>query len=495
MTTSAAPSTTSPTHFRLTDGVVLGFAAELILLPTGLVTAAVLTRTLGPGRYGLFSVAATFITWLATTTTTPLARAAVKFVSETDEWRPVATGVLRWRLGIGGAALLVVAAACVPIAHVLGMPALAPYLAVFAIDLLLFNLVRAYRDVLTGRGRFRDVAAVSAARWTARLVLIVALVRLTGSVMGAVVGSVGATLVELIVARWREPISIRGRSTVSREMLWSVAAPLMLYGVSQQLYSKIDLFALSALGRSPADSGLYAAAQNLSVTPGLFAMSMGPLLLATLARLRRADAEDRARRVGRDALRAVIALVPVAAIVAGAAPEIVRVIFGASFAASGPLLALLFAGGVALAIMSVAVAIITAIDGQRVVSRLGLAVLVAAMLGHAVMIPRFGAMGAAIVTTVVGVLGAIASVVLVHRMWGVTSYATLARAAVIALPAYWLAAHLASVRLLVLLSALTLAAVGVALAFVLLGELDADERRRWRERIRNRVPSSWSARA
>jgi O-antigen/teichoic acid export membrane protein len=253
-------------------------------------------------------------------------------------------------------------------------------------------------------------------------------------------------------------------------MLWSVAAPLMLYGVSQQLYARIDLFALSALGRSPADSGLYAAAQNLSVAPGLFAMAMGPLLLATLARLRRADSEDRARRVGRDALRAVIALVPIAAIVAGAAPEIVRVIFGASFAASGPLLALLFAGGVALAIMSVAVAIITAIDGQRVVSVLGLAVLVAAILGHAVMIPRFGAIGAAIVTTVCGALGAIASVLLVHRMWGVTSYATLARAVAIAVPAYWLAAHVTGVGLLALLSTLTLAAAGVAVAFLLLGE-------------------------
>ena len=85
--------------------MVLGFAAELILLPTGLITAAVLTRTLGPRGYGVFSVAATFITWLSLTTTTLLARAAVKFVSETDEWHPVATGVLRWRLVIGAAAI------------------------------------------------------------------------------------------------------------------------------------------------------------------------------------------------------------------------------------------------------------------------------------------------------------------------------------------------------------------------------------------------------
>ena len=175
-----------------------------------------------------------------------------------------------------------------------------------------------------------------------------------------------------------------------------------------------------------------------------------------------------------------IALVPIAAIVAGAAPEIVRGVFGASFAASGPLLALLFAGGVALAIMAVAVAIITAIDGQRVVSVLGLAVLVAAMLGHAVMIPRFGAMGAATVTTVAGVLGAIASVALVHRMWGVAAYATLVRATAIALPAYWLAARVTGVGLLVLLLVLALATLGVAIAFVLLGELDAEERRRWR---------------
>ncbi|HEX7977919.1 MAG TPA: oligosaccharide flippase family protein [Gemmatimonadaceae bacterium] len=479
MTARTAPASK---HFRLTDGVVLGFAAELILLPTGLVTAAVLTRTLGPRGYGVFSVAATFITWLGFTTTTLLARAAVKFVSEADVWRPVATGVLRWRLAIGGLAALVVALASVPIARVLGESTLAPYLAVFAIDLLLFNLARAHRDVLTGRGRFREVAAVSAARWTSRLVFIVVLVRLTGSVMGAVVGSVGATLVELLVARWREPIPFRGHSTVTRSMLWSVAAPLMLYGVSQQLYSRIDLFALSALSRSPVDAGLYAAAQNLAVAPGLFALAIGPLLLATLTRLRRSGAEDQARRVGRDALRVTIGLVPLAAIVAGAAPEIVRVIFGASFVASGPLLALLFAGGVALALMTVAVSIITAIDQQRVVSMIGLAVLAAAVVGHLVMIPRFGALGAATVTTACGTMGALVSLACVHRMWGVHAYATMARAAALALPAYWLASHLAGVGggLLVLVLALGLMTAGVAVAFVVLGELDAAERRRWR---------------
>jgi len=71
----------------------------------------------------------------------------------------------------------------------------------------------------------------------------------------------------------------------------------------------------------------------------------------------------------------------------------------------------------------------------------------------------------------------------VHRMWGVHAYATMARAAVLALPAYWLAARVAGMGLVVLLLALGLITLAVAIAFVALGEL------------RSRVPSSSSARA
>jgi len=464
-------------HFRLTAGVVLGFAAELVLLPTGLITAAVLTRTLGPAGYGLFSVAATFITWLAFTTTTLLARAAVKFVAEADDWRPVGTGVLRWRLVVGTGAFVVVLAGADAFARLLGAPELAPYLRVFAVDLLLFNLARAYRDVLTGRGRFRAVAAVSLARWLTRLALIVALVRITGSIMGAVIGSVGATAVELLVAQRLGGVPLRGRSTIGWSRMWQVAAPLMVYGAAMQLFSKIDLFALSALRGTSPDVGLYAAAQNLAVPPGLFALSLAPLLLATLGRLRHAGADSDARRVARNALRVAIALLPMAALIAGSADELVRVVFGPSFAGSGGILALLFAGGVALVVMSVSVSVVTAMDAQRVVSVLGVGVLGVALVGHMVLIPRFGAMGAAMVTAGASVAGGLASVLLVHRLWHVNAYATLVRSSLFAGPVYWLAAAVPTTGGVALVAKLALLSALVAGAFVVTGELDADERR------------------
>jgi O-antigen/teichoic acid export membrane protein len=485
----AAPPHAAP--FRLADGVVLGFAAELLLLPTGLVTAAVLTRVLGPADYGLFSLAATVATWIAWTTTSLLARAAVKFVGEAENWRSAAASVLRWRFGLGVAATLLLLAFADLLARGLNNAELTPYLRVFAFDLLLFNLARAYREVLTGRGRFREVAVVSMVRWTARMVLIVVLVQATRSVMAAVAGSVGATLIELLVARRFQPLSLREPGGIRPAELWSVAAPLMLYGTAMQLFGKIDLLALSALGGTARDAGLYGAAQNLAVPPGLFALALGPLLLATLARLHRSGKDAEARTVARTALRVTYALVPFAALVAATAPDLVRIVFGPSFIAAGALLGPLFAAAVAIATMAVAVAIITAADHQRLVSWLGVGVLGAALVGHVILIPRLGAVGAALVTAAAATVGALASVALVHRTWGVHAYATLLRAALIACPAYWAAISIATPRAPGLVLKLALLSCAVVAMFVLSGELSADERRKWLVR----PPFSRAARA
>ena len=464
-------------HFA--DGVVRGFAAELLLLPTGLVTAAVLTRVLGPAGYGVFTLAATLVTWLSWTTTTFLARAAVKFVSDAEQWQPVAASVLRWRLALGLSAMLLLIAAAGPVARALNQPELTPYLRVFALDLLLFNIARAYREVLTGRGRFREVALMSSARWLARMALIVVIVEATGSVMGAVAGSVGATVVELLVALRLQPLSLRGRGGVRLAQMWSLAAPLMVYGAAMQLFSKVDLFALSALGGSASEAGFYGAAQNLAVAPGLFALALGPLLLATLVRLHRAGQGEEARVVGRSALRVTYALIPFAALVGGAATQIMHVIFGPAFATAGPLLALLFAAAVALAAMAVAVAIITAVDHPRLVSVIGVSVLGAAIVGHLLLIPRLGAVGAALVSAGVGAVGALVSVALVHRVWHVHAYATLARAVLIAGPAYWASSVVATARPLALVLELTVLSLLVVAAFLAIGELAPGERRYW----------------
>ena len=63
--------------------------------------------------------------------------------------------------------------------------------------------------------------------------------------------------------------------------------------------------------------------------------------------------------MSRNAMRVVIGLLPLAGMMAGAAPEIVGLIFGPQYLPAAPLLAQLIFGAVALAMISVATAILT----------------------------------------------------------------------------------------------------------------------------------------
>jgi O-antigen/teichoic acid export membrane protein len=48
----------------MVEGTIRVFLGEMLLVPTGLVTAAFLTRKLAPEGYGLFAVAATLVAWI-----------------------------------------------------------------------------------------------------------------------------------------------------------------------------------------------------------------------------------------------------------------------------------------------------------------------------------------------------------------------------------------------------------------------------------------------
>ena len=111
-----------------------------------------------------------------------------------------------------------------------------------------------------------------------------------------------------------------------------------------------------------------------------------------------------------------------------------RQTFEVDFPDAAPLLTLLFAAGVGFSVTSVAVAIITAADRPTIVSMLGVGILGAAIIGHLVLIPRLGALGAATVTAVTGASGAALTIGIVHSVWRVHAYDTLCRAVVVAPP-------------------------------------------------------------
>lgn len=471
------------------DGMVRVFLAEALLLPTGIITAAFLTRRLGPENYGLFTLAASLVAWIEWTTTSVFARTTIKFVGEAHNWRPVGEAVLKLYLTLSVIVALLICFLAVPIARLFHEPVLATYLWFFAIDIPLFSFARAHRNILIGLGSFRQQAVASASRWIARLVFIVLLVGLGLSVHGAILGSIGASLAELAIVRFYIRPSIFSRSNFPVRKLMGYAAPLFLFALSMRLYDRLDLFALKALGGTAERTGVYGAAQNLTIAPGLFALSFAPLLLSTLSHMLRTGDEEAAKRMGRNAMRLVLCLLPFAGMTAGASTEIVGSIFGASFLAGAPLLSLLIFGALGIVMISTNTAILTSAGKPGWTIALAGPLLPLAMIGYLILIPKWGAVGAALVAMLFAGLGALASMLAVYRVWKILPpAATLGRSVLICGLAYVLAS-LWPVSGLLLLLKLSVIGLVITLAFSVLGEFSARERAlawtllRWRSAL------------
>jgi O-antigen/teichoic acid export membrane protein len=401
------------------DGTARILLAELLFPLTALITTGFLTRQLGPQGYGLLALSLTTIIWIESAITSFFAKATIKFVGETSDWKPVGAMVVRFSLKVGIAAMVLVWFLAAPISVLLNEPDLALYLRVCAVDIPILCLGQAYRNVLIGTGNYQGGAVARAGRWLARLCLVVVLVEVGLSITGALLGVIGSSVAELLLSRWYLGSGMLIKQAPVTIPIQRYGALLFLSSLCLIFFNGMDLFMLKILGGTATQAGIYSAAQSLSLLPGLFSWTFSSLLLATLSRQLADRQGERARELARDAMRITLWLVPVAAIIVGAAPEIVGVVFGSAFVRAGPLLALLIVGAVANVMMMVSLTVMTAagLPARTVMFTAPLVPL--ALGGHLLLIPRLGQQGAALVTVGVSVLGASAAITGVYALWKV----------------------------------------------------------------------------
>jgi O-antigen/teichoic acid export membrane protein len=474
------PPAAATERFRETlHGSARVLAAEALAVPTGIVVVGFLARRLGADGYGELTLATASVAWIEWSVASALSRAAVTLVAQAEDRLAAGAAVVRTYLwaSLGTAVLLWGAAPA--LAAALGRPPLALDLRLFALDVPLFLLAQAHRSILIGTGAFAARAVLAAWRWIARMVGVVTLVALGFGIPGAIAGAIGASLVELAIARRYVRPPLLGGHMAPGPLVVRVGLPLALFDLGIRAFDKLDLFCLTALTGSSRLAGFYGAAQNLSTAPGMFAMSFSPLLLSTLARTVREDAQRIARPVAVDALRIVIALLPFAAMAAGARGEITALVLGEAFLPAAPLFALLVFGELAVAVVSVCAAILTAAGRPAWTFALSGPMVALALAGNLALIPRFGAIGAALVTTAVAGAGALAALAAVHRAWKIAPPgATVIRSAAVAALAYVAASLWPTPGVLVLGK---LAAIGGGIvAALLLGE----SRTKWSEAAR-----------
>jgi O-antigen/teichoic acid export membrane protein len=458
---------------QLGVGTVQVLLAECLVFPFGLATSAYLGRTLGPQQFGLLAVALAVGDLVEWTLTSLFARATVQVIGESPDWRPVAASALRLQTAIGAIAAVAFLLIAGPLAAAMGEPSLATVLRLIALEFPILAAGVACRNVLTGRGQFRERAFSSALRWFARMVLVILLVNSGLALGGAVAGEILSAIVwlGLAFALAAVPVSAEIPPGAVRR-LWQLARPMFILTLSLRVLDKAGVVALKLLGASAPEAGWYAAAQNFGIAPGLFAVSFSPLLLSALATTMRDHGLDAGRPLVRNGLRVTLGTMPFVAFGAGAAPEVVRLIYGPGYEPAARLAIPLLAGAMGAVLVSVASSMLAAADQATRISRLVWPVTAIAVVLLGLVVPSYGAMGAAIVIGASSVAGAVIVVEVVRRCWEVAlPTGTLVRAR--AISAATLAAGLAWPAYGAWLIVKTMVFVtAIVAAFAVLGEFD-----------------------
>jgi O-antigen/teichoic acid export membrane protein len=419
MTASGAPDAEGPRGRHTAAGGLKILAAEALALPTGLLIAAFLARVLGPERYGLFAVAMTVSFWFEVAASLVFSRTTIKFVAEASDWKPIASTAARAQLAVGVFGGLVVAVVAWPLAQWLRSPQLAAFLHLLAFGVPLFALLRVHSLILVARGNFGHYAATTAIRLLSRVMLTFFFVSMGLSVTGAILAYILASLIALVTVRFFVRPALLSRSGFPARRLWGYAVPLFLSSIGVQLFSRLDLLAVQALSASPEATGLYGAAQGITVVPGLLSGSVAPVVMATLSRLSREGRDNDVQIAIEQVFRLEWLLLPIGGLVAGTGSAVAALVYGTQFSDAGPLMGILMFAALALTIISFSTAILTASGHPRIVLALAGPLAPLALGAHLVFVPRFGAIGAATITVVLAWLCAGASLVAVGRQTGV----------------------------------------------------------------------------
>lgn len=427
---------------RLVAGSGVIFLAEALLFPTGLILTLYLTRALTTTEYGLFNLATSLVTLAESLVTATFSRATIKLISEVDDWRPIGAASVEQAMLVGTAAMIGVWLLAVPVATAVQEPRLARYLALLALDIPLLCISDAHQRILVGLGRNTHRALAGGARWVPRMILIVLLVELGLSVEGAILGTIGATIVELAASRYFIRPRLRSGGPAERRRLWSYTPPLFAISVSNLAFDRLDVYLIRLLGGSTADVGAYSAAKNLIRFVPVFLQSFSPVLLSSLGRLSRAGDGETARATLAAIVRWLIALFPLA-IAIGASADIVPFALGRDYSnAAGPF-GVLLVGAVFSFLVTVGTTAFVAQGWLRLgvgASVVGMAVGLGMM---AFLVPPLGVLGAAVARLCAAVIGAGIVLVTFAIGWrvypsaGAVSRAGAISAAVAGLGAVW----------------------------------------------------------
>jgi O-antigen/teichoic acid export membrane protein len=402
--------------YSLTN-TIWNLLADLLSLPAGMVIFLFLTRRMGPDGYGIYSIAFSLISWSEYAIIHFYNRAVIKLASSQDDWRPLGSSLLRQLSLVGVGLWLLWSFLAGPVSHLFGDPRLESYLRIYALDIPLTCLALAHRSLLIGSGGFQKTAYSTGASHLTRMVCCVTMVALGYGISGALAGNIACTAVELIVLRCNIRPGFFHADRLPFSRIREYALPIFISSIAMQLLMRLGLFSLKSLGGSASDAGYFSSAVNIAIMPVVLINSAAPLLLMSVSRMEQGRDLRGIQDVLRILLRGFAWALPLVLMVSGSSGPLVRFLLGSEYRPAASLLSVLIWGTYCFGVNGVLNVILTATDRIRMLLYATVPQLILAVPVYGVVVPRWGAHGAALVHVGFAVFGAIGAQVIIRHYW------------------------------------------------------------------------------
>jgi O-antigen/teichoic acid export membrane protein len=375
----------------------------------GAVIAALLARTLGVAEYGIYTLVISLIVLLTDVADFGLNSSVIRFGSESiaegnrEKLKAVVAIVTRWKLIAGAGVLLV---ALLLLNTIVGYvfqhvdEHIEFYFRLSLVGVAFGILAGVFVPIYHAYKSFRPYALIVAARGVSKLILIVVAVALSQAAVSTLIGiEIASILIYLIllysVAPFKEfSLGIRDHA-LERQMLgfnkW-----ISLYQALALIGARLDLAFVGGLSDAHA-LGLYGAASKVS---GLMSVAASSYMTVLLPEMSASLSSESFRRKQRNAFAVVGLMAGGILLIMLVADPLVRMLFGSEFSDAGSVLRILCVG----LLLTVAAYPINAslfALGRSAVFPLMSAVSVPAFVaGNLLLVPRFGAEGAAMAYTI-----------------------------------------------------------------------------------------------
>jgi stage V sporulation protein B len=373
-----------------------------------------LARRLGPSDYGVYGVLTSLMTALNILQVSGVPQSVSKFIAEKKENADaiLSSGFklqLVATLGIGF--LLYIASDLV--ASIFNDSAFVNYSKLMALIFPVYGIFALYTGYYNGLHNFKRQALLNALYIMSKLILVIGLTIFYG-IYGIIIGFVISPFIALLGGFKRPNLS--DYFPYKKIILYSL--PLVVFACLSTLQITLDIFFLKAIAHNPAQTGYYAAAQNIAIVPYFALSAIGVVLMPNISRLVSSNRLKEAENIISNSFRYLLfLLIPTTLIIGISAPALLNILFGNKYLPAISPLRILLVGYILLTIFSMMANILNGAGRAKYSMYIAACGVLISLIFYIILIPITNTVGAAI-STLIGIsVTTTFSIIYVYRIF------------------------------------------------------------------------------